>query len=114
MASHLPLPSLLLIFLLLVSSSSARLFVTFASAATRYSTLDIALPADNVNGMPEKKEAGRVMPCDMEAAAGKSSPEIKVRAPRVAGKYGPLVLNMLPKGPVTPSGPSKKINHVIN
>ncbi|KAG4392836.1 hypothetical protein AAZX31_04G202400 [Glycine max] len=34
---------------------------------------------------------------------------------RVAGgKYGPMILNMLPKGPVPPSGPSKGTNNLNN
>ncbi|KAF7830873.1 hypothetical protein G2W53_013206 [Senna tora] len=56
---------------------------------------------------------GRVLPCHHHAeAAGRigASPAKRV----VAGKYGPLVLNMLPKGTVPPSGPSKGTNNVNN
>ncbi|KAI5561488.1 hypothetical protein BDE02_16G120500 [Populus trichocarpa] len=29
-------------------------------------------------------------------------------------KYRPLLLNLLPKGPLPPSGPSKRTNNVVN
>ncbi|KAI4306947.1 hypothetical protein L6164_030184 [Bauhinia variegata] len=94
---HRHLAALLLTFLLLVSSSSARLLmIGFGSLNKNV----IELPTDNIVNGPEKiKAPPHAMPCHMEAAtAGRS-------------KYGPLVLNMLPKYvPIPPSGPSGKIH----
>lgn len=93
---HHQYAAVLLMFLFLLSSSpsSARL-------------LDIALPS-------QEEPAGHVSPCDhmrVVAAAGKlPSPGMRV----AGGKYGPLILNMLPKGTVPPSGPSKGTNNSNN
>lgn len=103
MANH-HFASLLLLLLLLMTSSSftsARLLNDFKVTPAEPTVNDLALPT-----------AGAVLPCHMDhvAAAGKGTP-----AKRLAGKYGPLVLNMLPKGGhIPPSGPSKGTNNVNN
>lgn len=92
---HHQYAAVLLVFLFLLSSSpsSARLLN------------NIALPS-------QEEPAGHVSPCDhMSVVAGKlPSPGMKV----AGGKYGALILNMLPKGTVPPSGPSKGTNNINN
>ncbi|KAE9587306.1 hypothetical protein Lal_00004497 [Lupinus albus] len=100
---------LLLVFLFLISSSSssARLLNGVISVISTDPTLNIALPK-------EKEElAGHVLSCDhmVVVVTGEvQSPEINLSGE----KYGPLILNMLPKGKVPSSGPSKRINNVKN
>lgn len=77
----------------------------------------IALPSDKVKGSEEEDgtsygEVSKV-PCDGEAPETNmknSKKGISVLSPTVSGKYGALVLNILPKGIVPPSGPSKGTN----
>ncbi|XP_028778859.1 uncharacterized protein LOC114735338 [Neltuma alba] len=90
---------LLVVFLLTLSASfsSARLF----------NGVNLVLPsADRVSGAADTVTAGRVRSSAMRLRA--------VALRRRARKYGPLVLNMLPKGGVPPSGPSKGTNNVNN
>ncbi|KAK7282431.1 hypothetical protein RIF29_11186 [Crotalaria pallida] len=87
---------LLLVFLFLISSSSsyARL-------------LNIALPREGVVLKEKEEQAGHVLPCEHMV--------VDVARKRLSGgKYGRLILNMLPKGTVPPSGPSKGINNINN
>ncbi|WJX34517.1 hypothetical protein P8452_22624 [Trifolium repens] len=88
---HLHLAATLLVSLLILLSlssiSSARPLNDFSHLATTSSNL--ALPTDRT-AMPEKEG-------------------------HVSGVYyGPLILNMLPKGKITPSGPSKGTNNLNN
>ncbi|KAE9604110.1 hypothetical protein Lal_00001615 [Lupinus albus] len=79
---------LVLLFLLLILSSSyARLLNGDNSHATTKTTLNIAFPNNGVFLKQKKKPYGHV---------------------------SPLILNMLPKGKVPPSGPSKRINNFNN
>ncbi|KAJ4720214.1 hypothetical protein OWV82_008077 [Melia azedarach] len=73
----------------------------------------IALPSDKVEASPKKvKQQPRH---DMEAKQNSEMRSfVSASAPKLAGKYRPLVLNILPKGTVPPSGPSKGINDVKN
>ncbi|KAJ9179644.1 hypothetical protein P3X46_007994 [Hevea brasiliensis] len=44
-------------------------------------------------------------------------PEVGIISPteeQLIGKYRPLLLNLLPRGPVPPSGPSKRTNNSVN
>nr|KYP39433.1 hypothetical protein KK1_039268 [Cajanus cajan] len=103
------LATLLLLFLLLTTTSSslARPFNTnYLGLAATEPTLNLALPSDRVVAPPEEDHPPpHVSPCGHLRVAGK----------KLGGaKYGPLVLNMLPKGPVPPSGPSKGTNDFNN
>ncbi|XP_054797456.1 uncharacterized protein LOC129302541 [Prosopis cineraria] len=102
------LSSVLLAVLLLLAASlsSARLFNGVGLAATEPATVALALPSDTGVGAVNKVTASRVR-----------STKLRIRAvalPRRTGKYGPLVLNMLPKGTVPPSGPNPQIHNVNN
>ncbi|XWS65605.1 hypothetical protein CRYUN_Cryun05aG0128000 [Craigia yunnanensis] len=103
------------------SLSSARLLNGFLShdlTATE-PTLNLALPVvddDNNNDVFDKSENDpkpRVLPCDHMVLIKNSHVGI-MRSPtqRLTGKYGPMILSMLPKGPVPSSGPSKGTNDV--
>ncbi|CAK8567781.1 unnamed protein product [Lathyrus sativus] len=77
-----------LLILLISSSSSARPLNDFSQLSA---TSNLELPSDRVVMMPEKK--GHVC----------------------GGKVNrPLILNMLPKGTVPPSAPSKRHNNINN
>ncbi|KAL9313773.1 hypothetical protein ACSQ67_019225 [Phaseolus vulgaris] len=110
-ANHLHLASILLLFLLLTSStpSSARPFTgSYFSLGPTHATFNLALPSERLV-LPETP--GRVSACAHMRVAGKQPFPVT----RLAGvKHKPLVLNMLPKGPVPPSGPSKGINNLNN
>uniref|UniRef100_A0A2N9EHY1 Uncharacterized protein n=1 Tax=Fagus sylvatica TaxID=28930 RepID=A0A2N9EHY1_FAGSY len=83
-------------------------FPSSSSARPLNMQLNLQLPEDNVVVVTYslEKDSHHVLPCDMEA----SKPKLGFpAAPRLAGKYGPLLLNALPKGvPVSPSGPRRK------
>ncbi|KAL5075328.1 hypothetical protein RYX36_014312 [Vicia faba] len=83
----------LLILLISSSSSSARPLNDFSQLAA---TSNLELPSDRVVVMrPEKKGHVSVVAC--------------------GGKvHGPFILNMLPKGTVPPSAPSKRHNNINN
>ncbi|KAK7353536.1 hypothetical protein VNO80_18985 [Phaseolus coccineus] len=111
-ANHRHLASIpLLLFLLLTSStsSSARPFTdSYFSLAATHNTLNLALPSERLV-LPDTP--GRVSACAHMRVAGKQPFPVS----RVAAvKHTQLVLNMLPKGPVPPSGPSKGINNLNN
>lgn len=98
---HLHHAAVLLVFLILISSSS------LSSSARLLNDFNLALPSDTA--VPEKEEItaghGRV--------TGKlpSPPVMRIRG----GKYRPImILNMLPKGTVPSSGPSKRSNNINN
>ncbi|KAA8533985.1 hypothetical protein F0562_031502 [Nyssa sinensis] len=98
--------------------SSARILNSFSSnnlAATELA-LNLALPDDSVSassaGAPEKDSSQHALPCEMDS---NKNFHMDILAPeRLSGKYGRLVLNMLPKGPQPPSGPSKGGNNINN
>ncbi|CAL5204225.1 unnamed protein product [Lathyrus oleraceus] len=81
-----------LLILLISSSSFARPLNDFNQLSA---TSNLELPSDRAVMKPEKK--GHVL---VVACGGKVN--------------GPLILNMLPKGPVPPSAPSKGINNLNN
>ncbi|KAL6131703.1 hypothetical protein ACLB2K_070077 [Fragaria x ananassa] len=96
---------LLFVFLVLSSSASARLL-------------------NNVGNVLQKPSV-LVLPCHTHDGEGNSNQETGVTGFRASAtprfgaaaknrKYGPLVLNMLPKGRTTPSGPSKGTNSITN
>ncbi|WVZ19604.1 hypothetical protein V8G54_006926 [Vigna mungo] len=98
-ANHRYLASMLLVFLLLITSSARPLSDP---------TVNLALPSDRVV-LPETP--GRVSTCTHMRVAGKQPFPVTKLA---GGKHVSLVLNMLPKGPVPPSAPSKGINNLNN
>ncbi|CAL0327553.1 unnamed protein product [Lupinus luteus] len=105
---------LLLLFLFLISSSSsyARLLNGVTSLVHSETALNIALPSEGVFLKEKEELVDHALPRDHTVVVtGKvQSPEINLSG----GKYGPLILNMLPKGTVPSSGPSKRINNVKN
>ncbi|CAJ2641702.1 unnamed protein product [Trifolium pratense] len=94
---HLRLAATLLILLSLSSLSSARPLNDFSHLPA---TSNLALPSDRTAMMPEKE--------------GHVSGVLEIRGGGKAAAYGPLILNMLPKGKVPPSGPSKGTNNLNN
>ena len=105
------------------SLSSARLLNDFLShglAATE-PTLSLALPVDDDNNNDvfnkiEQDTKPQVLPCDHMVLIKNSDVGIlRSPTPRLTGKYGPMILSMLPKGsPVPPSAPGNGINDVKN
>ena len=103
-------------------SNSARLpnvFLSHGLAATE-PTLNLALPLDDggflvldkpATATSEEQDVSKplVLPCDHMVRIKNTHVGLR-RPPRLAGKYGPMVLNMLPKGPVPSSGPSGGTN----
>lgn len=85
--------ALLILLSLISSSSSARPLNDFIQLAEASS---ITLPSE------------RAMPAEKEGHIS------VVRGRGAAKSYGPLILNMLPKGKVPPSGPSKGTNNLNN
>lgn len=110
-------PVLLLACLIIFfpSSSSARRLNVPQNPAADQPALYLVLPADGavVVAFPLEKDGSQaVFPCEMEES-GKPKPAFPA-SPRLAGKYGPMVLTMLPKGQLPSSGPSKGTNSVHN
>lgn len=102
-ANHHHLAAFLFVSLLLISSSTP--------SSSR--PLNLALPSDRVVAPPAEEEepTGHVSACGHKRVVGK----LPLPGTRLGGgKYGSLVLNMLPKGPVPPSGPSKGTNNLNN
>lgn len=118
--------SVLLFFFFLCISQSAVLssarplinghFPQSIAAATEPDFNKIALPSNKVNAPPVKDDRF-AKPCDMDAGkrsdTGIPAAEV-VYQPTAAGKYRPLVLNVLPKGRIPSSGPSRRTNAVKN
>lgn len=119
MAKPHPLAPILLftcLFIFFPSSSSARLLNVPQNLAADKPALYLALPVDNavvVAVYPLEKGSDRVLPCEMEESSNPRSAGFPA-APRLAGKYGPLLLTRLPKGSTPTSGPSKKTHSVQN
>uniref|UniRef100_A0A5B7CB11 Uncharacterized protein n=1 Tax=Davidia involucrata TaxID=16924 RepID=A0A5B7CB11_DAVIN len=105
---HLTATTIFFFLIISQSSSSARPLNGFYpnSLAATEPALNLALPGDNGASPPEKDSS---LPCEMDSSTEILAPK------RLGGKYGlPLVLNMLPKGPAPPSGPSKGTNNIKN
>lgn len=114
-------------FLLLESSSAARLlisdgdFLPAENLAVAEPALNLVLPGVDVvisdlqavKTSPEEDSpavsgaGGRYLPCDSETLGIR---KIGFQALRLCGKHGQLLLSMLPKGGVPPSGPSHRSN----
>jgi hypothetical protein len=112
----LHLATMLLFAFLIISSSSARPLNVPQNLAAGEPALYLALPADStvVVAFPLEKDGSSraVFPCEMEES-GKPKAGFPA-SPRLAGKYGPMILTMLPKGSRPSSGPSKGTNSVHN
>ncbi|XWS08380.1 hypothetical protein CRYUN_Cryun41cG0074700 [Craigia yunnanensis] len=116
---------LFLFFFTSTSLSSARLLNDFLSHGLPATdpTFNLALPVDNDNDndndvfdKSEHDPKPQVLPCDHMVPIKNSHVGIIMRSPtpRLAGKYGPMILSMLPKESVPSSGPSKGSNDVKN
>ncbi|XVF00372.1 hypothetical protein REPUB_Repub03eG0279900 [Reevesia pubescens] len=118
---QLNITAVLLIFLFIFTSnslySSARLLNDFVSnglPATEPTLNQLALPVDDDFDKSEQDpKPQQVLPCDHKVPIKNSHVGI-LRSPRLAGKNGPLILSMLPKGHVPSSGPSKGTNDIKN
>ncbi|KDP21666.1 hypothetical protein JCGZ_03337 [Jatropha curcas] len=99
-----------------LSSSSARLLNDFIpqSLAATEPALNLVLPSEKIihANPPEKDSNQNVLPCDMES---NKNFDVKIGT-RLAGKYygRSTIFNMLPKGTVPFSGPSKGTNEIKN
>ncbi|KAL5709879.1 hypothetical protein ACHQM5_020510 [Ranunculus cassubicifolius] len=91
---------LLVVALFLSQSSSARPIVQIQSE--KFIATNPAM-----NMVLDQENKGGVLPAD---------PCVGVDLPleKRIGRYGGLVLNVLPKGTITPSGPSKRTNNMNN
>ncbi|CAJ1974559.1 unnamed protein product [Sphenostylis stenocarpa] len=105
---HHHLPSMLMVFLLLTSSMSSSARPLNDNYFSLVATDPILLPSNRMV-LPETPRG--LSACGHSRVAGKL---LFPGARLDRGKYAPLVLNMLPKGPVPPSGPSKGINNLNN
>ncbi|KAL4332549.1 hypothetical protein GQ457_07G019800 [Hibiscus cannabinus] len=95
-----------------VSLSSARL-LNGNPSATR-PTLNLALPVAVDGSDQDPKSTALPLPCD-HMVSFKSFRVGVLRSPtqKLDGKYGPMILSMLPKGGQVPSsGPSKGSNDI--
>ncbi|KAE8721603.1 hypothetical protein F3Y22_tig00015498pilonHSYRG00124 [Hibiscus syriacus] len=114
--SHLITSLVFFFFFFFVSSvslSSARLLSGNPSATQP--TLNLGLPVD-VEGSdkPDQDPKSTALPCD-HMVPFKNFEVGVLRSPtqKLAGKYGPMFLSMLPKGGQVPSsGPSKGSNDI--
>ena len=109
-------PILVFFFMSLIvsfpSSSSARPLNKPLNLAANEPLLELELPQENVVVVAYSldKDSHHVLPCDMERSKP-SKLAFPYKAPRFSGKYGPLLLNVLPRGKSTPpSGPSPRIH----
>ncbi|XVF29910.1 hypothetical protein REPUB_Repub16aG0011200 [Reevesia pubescens] len=117
---QLNITAVVLIFLFIFISnslSSARLLNDFVSnglPATEPTLNYLALTVDDdFNKSEPDPKPQQVLPCDHMVPIKNSHVGI-LRPPRLAGKYGPMILSMLPKGPVPSSGPGTGTNDVKN
>ncbi|XVF81942.1 hypothetical protein PTKIN_Ptkin16aG0002800 [Pterospermum kingtungense] len=58
-----------------------------------------------------------VLPCHHHHMVPTKNSHVRIirhPSPRLVGKYGPMILSMLPRGPVPSSGPSKGTNDIKN
>ncbi|KAE8682255.1 hypothetical protein F3Y22_tig00111273pilonHSYRG00360 [Hibiscus syriacus] len=104
----------LLVFSFSSISLSSRLLGGNPSAAQP--TLNLGLPV-SVEGSdkPDQDPKSTALPCDHHKVQFKNFEVGVLRSPtqKLAGKYGPMYLSMLPKGGKVPSsGPSKGSNDI--
>ncbi|KAG5223430.1 hypothetical protein IMY05_C0964000200 [Salix suchowensis] len=109
-------PILLLLIVISVSApSSARPLSAdlLQSLTATEPALNLALPMENMDDVfvnpAVEKDSEHVLPCHTEIGEGSD-----IGSARLAGKFGPMILNLLPKGTVPPSGPSKGTNSLNN
>ncbi|KAJ6757765.1 hypothetical protein OIU74_026939 [Salix koriyanagi] len=109
-------PILLLFIVISVSApSSARPLSAnlLQSLTATEPALNLALPMENMDDVfvnpAMEKDSEHVLPCHTEIGEGSD-----IGSARLAGKFGPMILNLLPKGTVPPSGPSKGTNSLNN
>ncbi|KAK4579695.1 hypothetical protein RGQ29_029381 [Quercus rubra] len=94
------------------SSSSARPLNKPLNLAANEPHLELELPEENVVVVAYSldKDSHHVLPCDMEPSKP-SKLAFPYKAPRLSGKYGPLLLSVLSREVhPPPSGPSKGVN----
>ena len=94
------------------SSSSARPLNKPLNLAANEPLLELELPQENVVVVAYSldKDSHHVLPCDMEPSKP-SKLAFPYKAPRLSGKYGPLLLSVLPSGVhPPPSGPNPVIH----
>ena len=105
-----PIPVFFFIFLITTfpSSSLARSLNKPLKLAANEPLLELELPEENVAVVAYSldKESHHVLPCDMEPSKPKLG--FPYKAPRLAGKYGRLLLSREVQTP--PSGPSRRIH----
>ena len=100
-------PILVFFFMFLItsfpSSSLARPLNKPPNLAANEPLLELELPQENVVVVAYSldKDSHHVLPCDMEPSKP-SKLAFPYKAPRLSGKYGPLLLNVLPRGVQTP------------
>ncbi|WRX12432.1 hypothetical protein QQP08_004919 [Theobroma cacao] len=126
---HQLITAAVVVFFLIISTasgSSARLlngFLSHGLQAATEPTLNLALPLDSsddvvVTTTSQEKDPNhhqqQVLPCDHMVTIKNSHTGTLMRSPRLAGKYGPMILSMLPREPVPSSGPSKGTNDIKN
>ena len=116
---------LFFIFTISTSPSSARL-LSDSPPSTTETTLDLALAdlveveddkTDVVLDVSKQDPEPQPQPCDIHMVPMKKPHVGILKSPtqRLAGKYGPMIFSMLPKGvPTPPSAPSKGINDINN
>ena len=109
-------PILVFFFMFLItslpSSSLARPLSKPLNLAANEPLLELELPQENVVVVAYSldKDSHHVLPCDMEPSKP-SKLAFPYKAPRLSGKYGPLLLSVLPSGVhPPPSGPNPVIH----
>uniref|UniRef100_A0A803P1G9 Uncharacterized protein n=1 Tax=Cannabis sativa TaxID=3483 RepID=A0A803P1G9_CANSA len=109
------IPLIIFAFLLLASSSSfsvvvaARLLIIKNVAAEP--ARNLILPGIIAAEEGSQGGGGRYLPCD---SGNRKVGVMGFEALRLCGKHSEVVLSMLPKGVVPPSGPSRRTNDVNN
>lgn len=106
-------PSVLFLLILLAAPqfSTSRPINGFHSAniPAMEPGLNIALPKEILHIPPLESDPLNVSPCNLASPVStKSSASSKAE---LEEKYKPLLLNLLPRGKVPPSGPSKGTNN---
>ena len=99
-------PILVFFFISLIvsfPSSSARPLNKPLNLAANEPLLELELPQENVVVVAYSldKDSHHALPCDMEPSKH-SKLGFPYKAPRLSGKYGPLLLSVLPRGQKTP------------
>nr|DAD25816.1 TPA_asm: hypothetical protein HUJ06_027284 [Nelumbo nucifera] len=85
--------------------------------------LNLVLPGGHIDASSSsssKSGSLRLFPCESETVESTENlrrlefPPSQNQRKSIAGKHGQLVLNILPKGRLPPSGPSKRTNKLVN